>query len=122
MPLSDEKGGPRPVEIDYDALRKLCGIQCTEAEAAAYLGVHVNTLAAAIQRDHGKTWKEYFEENRGAGLISLRRRQYERAMEGNPTMLIWLGKNWLGQTDQVQVQGDISFTGFRVVEAPDGDT
>jgi hypothetical protein len=24
-------------------------------------------------------------------------------MDGNPTMLIWLGKNWLGQTDKQEV-------------------
>jgi len=23
-------------------------------------------------------------------------------MEGNPTMLVWLGKNWLGQTDKLE--------------------
>jgi len=34
--------------------------------------------------------------------MSLRRRQYTTAMDGNTAMLIWLGKNWLGQTDQQQ--------------------
>ena len=31
--------------------------------------------------------------------MSLRRKQIEVAMSGNPTMLIWLGKNVLGQSD-----------------------
>ena len=30
---------------------------------------------------------------------SLRRAQYEAAMKGNATMLIWLGKQYLGQRD-----------------------
>ena len=34
--------------------------------------------------------------------MSLRRKQYEVALSGNPSMLIWLGKNVLGQSDQVQ--------------------
>jgi len=33
--------------------------------------------------------------------MSLRRIQYSTAMEGNATMLVWLGKNWLGQTDKL---------------------
>jgi hypothetical protein len=33
--------------------------------------------------------------------MSLRRKQYSTAMEGNATMLVWLGKNWLSQTDKM---------------------
>ena len=35
--------------------------------------------------------------------MSLRRKQYTSAMDGNTTLLIWLGKNWLGQKDQAEV-------------------
>ena len=34
--------------------------------------------------------------------MSLRRKQYEVAMSGNTSMLIWLGKNILGQRDHVE--------------------
>ena len=33
-------------------------------------------------------------------MISLRRAQYQVAKDGNPTMLIWLGKQWLGQSEK----------------------
>ena len=33
--------------------------------------------------------------------MSLRRKQYSTAMEGNATMLVWLGKNWLSQSDKL---------------------
>ena len=36
---------------------------------------------------------------------SLRAKQFELAMLGNPTMLIWLGKQELGQTDRQQLSG-----------------
>ena len=36
---------------------------------------------------------------------SLRAKQFELAMRGNPTMLVWLGKQELGQTDRQQVSG-----------------
>jgi len=37
-------------------------------------------------------------------------------MEGNPVLLKWLGRNWLGQSDGAQeVQAEVKLTGFRVV-------
>ena len=36
---------------------------------------------------------------------SLRAKQFELAMRGNPTMLVWLGKLELGQTDRQQFSG-----------------
>lgn len=39
-----------------------------------------------------------------SGKMNVRRRQYTKAMEGDNTQLIWLGKNLLGQTDQPDVE------------------
>lgn len=33
--------------------------------------------------------------------VNLFAKQYEIAMEGNVTLLIWLGKQYLGQTDKI---------------------
>lgn len=44
------------------------------------------------------------------GKASLRGKQFAVAMTGNPTMLIWLGKNMLGQKDQVEVGGSLGVT------------
>ncbi len=37
--------------------------------------------------------------------MSLRRLQWKAAKENNVTMLIWLGKQYLGQTDKQEVSG-----------------
>jgi hypothetical protein len=37
--------------------------------------------------------------------VALRRRQFKAADDGNPTMLIWLGKQYLGQADKPEVTG-----------------
>jgi hypothetical protein len=34
--------------------------------------------------------------------MSLRRMQWEKAQTGNTTMLIWLGKQMLGQKDRLE--------------------
>ena len=77
-------------KIDYEMVEKLAGIQCTQQEIASFLGCSVDTL----QRD------ETF-----CGLYKLRRIQYKLA-EKNPTMAIWLGKQYLKQRDNIEVEHD----------------
>lgn len=45
---------------------------------------------------------EYFDQKRQPGKIALRRKQYEVAMTGNVPLLIWLGKQYLDQSEKVE--------------------
>ena len=83
-------GRPRKV-IDEKLLYDLAKIQCTPAEMSAILGVHVDTL-----RDN---YSNIIAKGKEDGKASLRRMQYVTAMKGNVTMLIWLGKQLLGQKE-----------------------
>lgn len=84
-----------------DLFEKLCGIFCTRKECANMLGMDVRTLDKNIQRSYPDTptWEEAFELFSAKGKASLRRRQFELAMDGNVAMLIFLGKNFLKQSD-----------------------
>jgi hypothetical protein len=93
-------GGRPRLEIEWEAFDALCAVQCTLAEIAAYLGVSEDTIERAVKREQGMSFADYFAQKRQAGFVSLRRKQFELAMEGNPTMLIFLGKQWLGQSDR----------------------
>ena len=90
----EKKAGRPRAKIDLELLEKLSVIHCSRQEMADLLGIHRTTLiknadyAAIIARGMAE------------GKKSLRRKQLEIAMGGNPTMLIWLGKNMLGQSDQ----------------------
>ena len=44
---------------------------------------------------------EIIEHGRSDGMLSVRRKQFEIMEGGNPTMAIWLGKQLLGQRDQI---------------------
>ena len=48
--------------------------------------------------------RESFEDGAAQGRMSLRRAQLNIALKGNPTMLIWAGKQLLGQSDKQQLQ------------------
>lgn len=50
------------------------------------------------------TFTEYKHKRLEPLRISLRKKQIEVAMKGNVTMLIFLGKNYLGQSDKIEQQ------------------
>lgn len=93
------KGGRPRKEIDWEAVDKLLHIQCTGEEIAGFLGVDYDTLASACKRKFKKSFSDYSTEKREGGKCSLRRRQWILA-ETNVAMAIFLGKNYLGQTDR----------------------
>ena len=95
---SDVMPAGRPkIQIDYNTVEKLANIQCTQEEIASFLGISVRTL----QRD--EEFCRIYKKGQDNGKMSLRRMQYKLA-EKNPTMAIWLGKQYLGQRDNVEVE------------------
>ena len=86
-------------EIDEDKLEQLASLGLSNGEIAAVLDCCPDT----IERNYRKTL-DWGREKRNA---SLRRKQYEIAIAGNPTMLIWLGKQFLGQSDKIQQEQDV---------------
>ena len=84
-------------EIDYVAVEKLANIQCTQEEIASFLGLSVRTL----QRD--EEFCRIYKKGQDNGKMSLRRMQYKLA-EKNATMALWLGKQYLGQKDNIEVE------------------
>lgn len=94
-------GRPKAV-IDFDKIDSLAGIFCTSDEIVAFLGVSHDTIDRRIKEDHGIGFADYIKQKQnGGGKPSLRRMQYLAAKNGSVAMLIWLGKQYLGQKDQV---------------------
>ncbi len=94
-------GRPK-LEIDEGLVEKLAMIHCTHEEIAAVVGCSTDTIA--------DRFSDLIKKARGQGEASLRRRQYKAAEEGNITMLIWLGKQHLGQSDKREITTDATIT------------
>ena len=88
-------------EIDQKQFENLCGLQCTQEEICGFFDICSDTLESWCKRTYEMNFSEVFKEKRGLGKISLRRNQW-RLAEKNATMAIWLGKQYLGQKDQVE--------------------
>ena len=101
--MSDENtkmGRPR-IPLDWDKIEKMAAIFCTQEEIADIYECSIDTLNRHCKDLYGITFAEYLRQKRAHGKKSLRRRQYLKAVdEGDRVMLIWLGKQYLGQSDE----------------------
>lgn len=93
-----KKNGRPRIDIDKDQFEKLCSIMCTEEEIAGFFNCSVDTIERFCDREYEETFAEVFKKKSARGKISLRRMQFKLA-EKNPGMTIFLGKNYLGQSD-----------------------
>ena len=100
---------PAQDKIDKKQFENLCGLQCTLLEICDWFDIDDKTLNEWCRATYGTTFSEVFKIKRGKGQISLRRTQWKLA-EKNPTMAIFLGKQYLGQTDKVEATGEIKNT------------
>lgn len=81
-------------------MESLAAIHCTVEEIASVIGVHKRTLerrCAAI-----------IKKGREKGKASLRRMQYDAAKNGSTAMMIWLGKQLLGQKDKPELYQEVN--------------
>lgn len=95
-------GRPRK-EIDAKTFEYLCSIMCTEEEIAGCFDCSVDTIERWCKRTYEETFAETFKKKSAKGKMSLRRIQWKLA-ETNAGMAIFLGKNYLGQTDAVEYE------------------
>lgn len=78
--------------VPPEEVRKLAELGCKNKEICDWFGIDEMTLEYNFTPE--------LTMGRARLKQSLRRAQLELALKGNPVMLIWLGKNILGQADE----------------------
>ena len=89
------------LKVSVEEIEKLGQIGATQGEIAAFFGVSVATIERRMQKPE---YREAFDRGFANLKLSLRRTQVKQADNGNTTMLIWLGKNLLGQRDNLDTK------------------
>jgi hypothetical protein len=102
------KAGRKPKKIDFEQVKHCCEIHCTLEETAAVLGISEKTLRSKIETEYKLTFAEFYAQHQGKGKASLRRVQWQVAQDGSVPMLIWLGKQYLGQADKIDTKSEIT--------------
>ena len=87
-------------EIDKKIFENLCGLQCTLEEIAGVFDCSADTIERWCKREYGETFAETYKKHSAKGKMSLRRIQF-RLAEKSAAMAIFLGKNYLGQKDNI---------------------
>ena len=104
------RGRPK-VKIDLEAVKELASEGNTQADIADALG---------FARSHfstNKALKKAYWDGIAEMRLSLRHFQYNAARDGNIQMLIWLGRQFLGQKDQPEESAETEDTDAYFAEA-----
>jgi len=96
------KGGRKKKYIDQKVFENLCKLQCTKDEMCGFFDIDEKTLTRWCKDTYDEGYSDIYKKKSMSGKISLRRLQFQKAESGNTTMLIWLGKQYLNQTDKVE--------------------
>src|SRR3974377_849581 len=90
--------GRPETNIDLVELEKLCGMQCTDEEIAAFFGVSTRTIE---RRRKLQKFRDIMDHGKAKGRVSVRRHLFRLANGGNVAAAIFLAKNLLGYRDVV---------------------
>ncbi len=80
-------------KIDLVELEKLCTLQCTDEEIAAFFGVSTRTIE---RRRRVQKYADVMDRAKAKGRVSVRRHLFRLANAGNIAAAIFLAKNLLG--------------------------
>ena len=116
------KAGRPKLEVDMNNVEKLCSWGCTHVEIADWLRISPRTLAywladetttykvrhpdSPIPLIEELTLRALMERGYSHMRIGIRRMQLKLLEAGSNTMGVWLGKQYLGQTDRLRLEPD----------------
>ena len=93
----DKMGNKKELTVE-NQVEKLASYGLTNKEISEALGYDDSTLK--------RKFENFLVKGRAALKQRLKKKQIQVALSGNVVMLIWLGKQYLGQTDKVEETGD----------------
>jgi|HubBroStandDraft_2_1064218.scaffolds.fasta_scaffold116109_2 hypothetical protein len=86
-------------QIDWDLVDEMLKKGCVGTQIAARIGIHADTLYHRCEDEKGVLFSAYAQQKREKGDALLHETQFNLAMKEDRGMLIWLGKQRLGQKD-----------------------
>ena len=95
--------GRPEIPLEWDRVEEMLMAGCLGTEVAAYFNMAAKTLYERVEKVHGMGFTQFRAEKMAKGNISLKEAQYNKAIgknvDGDNTMLIWLGKIRLEQRE-----------------------
>lgn len=109
--MAEEKenvlGRPKSLDsVDFEQVKLFGKFRATHETMAEHFGVSVRTIERYMkdeEEEFCRVYKKAFSECK----MSLAEAQVRSALDGNATLLIWLGKQHLGQVDKSEVKQEV---------------
>jgi len=86
-------------KVDEKVIANLSQIGCTQEEIGSVVGISARTLQ--------RRYADLVAENKNKGKASLRKKLWEKALKGDPKLLIWLSKNELNMVDKIHTTATV---------------
>ena len=106
-----KKTGRPKKDFDLEMVENLASIGATYEDMAGVFDCSVSTIEERMRHDPSEEGGEFSRAHKKGQArlkVSLRREQLKLARQGNPTMLILLGKQMLGQKDKSKTESEVS--------------
>ncbi len=104
---TESKMGRPKIPIDPKAFDALMDIPFVTVRAiAGVFACSEKTIQRYVNSVYGMTFDQLKEEKSENMKLKLAGKQYEVAMRGKVPMLVWLGKQYLGQSDKQEIKSD----------------
>jgi hypothetical protein len=100
--IKKKKIGRPEKELDWKLLDSILQYGAKCVDCADICEVSEDTIQRKIRQDFGMTFMEYREKKMSKTRIKLLQKQVSMALDGCVPLLIWLGKNMLGQSDKTE--------------------
>tara|TARA_Y100001973_G_scaffold14832_1_gene21397 strand:- start:328 stop:723 length:396 start_codon:yes stop_codon:yes gene_type:complete len=94
--MEKRKRGRPKLDIDPDKVEMLASFGCSTVEIAKLHNCDEHTIR--------KRFRSELERGRESMKIKLRQLQWKQAENGNTSLLIFLGKQYLGQSDRNELE------------------
>jgi len=89
------------IEIDWKQVGAMLEAECSGEQIAGKLGIHANTLYQRCKKELNLDFVTFKAQKQASGETLLKVKQFESAVKDKDrSMLIWLGKQRLGQKDK----------------------
>ncbi len=96
-PTGNPVGRPEK-PINWETFEQLCALHCTQTEICSFLHLHYETLSIRVRAHYGEEYPNVYKRFVEHGKCSLRRNQFAQTKKSS-SMAIWLGKQWLEQSE-----------------------
>ena len=110
MNKKNNKMGRPTIDFDEKTFNDLIGLGCSQEEICWFFrdntgkSANIDTLSRWCKRKYDMTFQEYYRQNGAMALkVAIRRNQLALSKK-SAAMAIFLGKNYLGQKDNIEVE------------------